>query len=117
MNISVYVCRSADGLIFVVDSSGRERLEESRVELQRLVGNGQNNPVTLPTLILANKQDLPESLDPDQVAKEMGVPELSLHMQCTLLPVCAITGEGLPAAMDTMVDMIKKWRKGKGKHR
>lgn len=108
--------RSADGIIYVVDSSDRERMEESRIELLRLV-KGQNHPVILPTLVLANKQDLPEALSPEEVGRELGLQELSSGQQVLLLPVCAVTGEGLPAAMDCMVDMIRKWRKGKGKHR
>nr|KAG5714937.1 hypothetical protein BaRGS_000425 [Batillaria attramentaria] len=106
--------RSADGVIFVVDSADRERLEEARIELLRLV-KGQNNPGCLPTLILANKQDLPDSMSPEEVAKEMSVQELSVTQQCELLPVCAVTGEGLSDAMDATFEMIKKWKKGKGK--
>lgn len=105
--------RSADGIIYVVDSADRERLEEARIELLRLV-KGQN-PTSLPMLILANKQDLPDSMSTEQVAKEMGVQELSLSQQCELLPVCAVTGEGLPDVMDAMFEMVKKWKKGKGK--
>jgi hypothetical protein len=52
-----------------------------------------------------------------QVSKEMGIHELSVGQQCQLLPTCAVTGEGLLVAMDTMVDMVKKWKKGKGRHR
>lgn len=109
------VGRSADGIIYVVDSADREKLDEARIELLRLV-KGQNNPGCLPTLILANKQDLPHSLTPEEVGKELSVQELSMTQQCQLLPVCAITGEGLADAMDCMVDMVRKWKKGKGKH-
>lgn len=107
--------RSADGVIYVVDSADRERIEEARIELLRLV-KGQNNPSCLPTLLLANKQDLPESMSPEEVGKVMSVNELSGSQQCAVMPVCSITGEGLSDAIDCMVDMIKKWRKGKGKH-
>ncbi|PVD39250.1 hypothetical protein C0Q70_01878 [Pomacea canaliculata] len=84
--------RSADGVIYVVDSADAERFEEARIELLRLV-KGQNNPSCLPTLILANKQDLPDSLAPEEVAKVMSVQELSSTQQCEVLPVCAVTGE------------------------
>lgn len=106
--------RSSDGVIFVVDSADRENLDEARVELMRLV-KGQNNPSCLPTLILANKQDLPDAMTPEEISKELSVQELSVTQQCQLLPVCAVTGEGLPDAMDCMVDMVQKWKKGKGK--
>ncbi|XP_076441003.1 ADP-ribosylation factor-like protein 4C [Babylonia areolata] len=106
--------RSAQGIVYVVDSADREKLDEARVELLRLV-KGQNNPGCLPTLVLANKQDLPDSLSPEDVGKELSVPELSVTQQCHVLPVCAVTGEGLGEAMDCMVEMVRKWKKGKGK--
>ena len=111
----LYSARSADGVIYVVDSADHEKLDEARIELLRLV-KGQNNPSCLPTLVLANKQDLPDSMTPEQVAKELSVQELSLTQQCEVLPVCAVTGEGLPDAMDCMVEMVRRWKKGKGKH-
>lgn len=107
--------RSADGILFVVDSSDREGMEEARMELMKLVKT--QNPHNLPTLVVANKQDLPASMSPEEVERAVGVNELSSSHPCQLLPSCAVTGEGLPEAMDVMYEMIKKWKKGKGKNR
>lgn len=107
--------RSADGILFVVDSSGREDMEEARIELMKLVKT--QNPQNIPTLVVANKQDLPEAMSPEEVAKAVGVSELSVGHVCQLLPTCAVTGEGLSEAMDVMYEMIKKWKKGKRKTR
>lgn len=46
------------GLIFVVDSSDRNRLWEARDELFRALQNQYMTP-GIPVVILANKQDLP----------------------------------------------------------
>ncbi|XP_059142675.1 ADP-ribosylation factor-like protein 4C [Physella acuta] len=107
--------RSANGILFVVDSSDREGSEEARMELMKLVKT--QNPQNVPTLVVANKQDLPAAMAPEEVAKALGVQELSSSHVCQLLPSCAVTGEGLTEAMDVMYEMIKKWKKGKGKTR
>ncbi|CAL1526313.1 unnamed protein product [Lymnaea stagnalis] len=107
--------RSANGILFVVDSSDREGLEEARMELVKLVKT--QNPQNIPTLVVANKQDLPSVMSLDEVAKGVGVDELSRSHPCQILPSCAVTGEGLAEAMDVMYEMIKKWKKGKGKTR
>ncbi|RUS70014.1 hypothetical protein EGW08_022218 [Elysia chlorotica] len=109
--------RSADGILFVVDSSDHEGAEEARMELHRLVRTQSPHSV-LPTVVLANKQDLPGAMSLQDVAAAMGVPELQAASQpCRLMPTCAVTGEGLPEAMDTMYEMVTKWKKSKGKSR
>ncbi|XP_076460175.1 ADP-ribosylation factor-like protein 4C isoform X2 [Babylonia areolata] len=104
--------RSAHGIIFVVDSRDRERLDEARMELQKLVKGQQQH--CLPILVLANKQDLQDALTAREVGEALAVPELSRGQQLDVLPVCAVTGEGLAEAMDHMADMVRHWKKGKG---
>lgn len=53
--------RCTDGIIFVVDSCDIERLEEAKMELTRTARSPDNAGV--PILILANKQDLPGTID------------------------------------------------------
>ncbi|KAK3785609.1 hypothetical protein RRG08_015494 [Elysia crispata] len=109
--------RSADGVLFVVDSSDREGAEEARMELMRLV-HTQSLHCVLPIVVVANKQDLPDAMSLQEVSKVMGVPELQAASHpCRLMPACAVTGEGLPEAMDTMYEMVNKWKKSKGKNR
>ncbi|ESP03971.1 hypothetical protein LOTGIDRAFT_203405 [Lottia gigantea] len=103
--------RSADGIIFVVDSSDKERMEETRIELYKFVKS--HNTLKLPTLVIANKQDLQEALDPDEIAKMLSIQDLTMTQPCHFLPACAVTGEGLTEAMDIMYEMIKKWKKSK----
>jgi ADP-ribosylation factor protein 6 len=45
------------GLVFVVDSQDRERIEEARQELHRILGDREMKECLL--LVFANKQDLP----------------------------------------------------------
>ena len=107
--------RSADGILFVVDSSDREGMEEARMELLRLINT--QNPSNIPALVVANKQDLIDSMSVEEVATKVGVTELQSAHACRILPTCAVTGEGLSDAMDAMYEMIRKWKKGKGKNR
>jgi ADP-ribosylation factor protein 6 len=45
------------GLVFVIDSSDRHRLEEARTELARIIQDREMKDALL--LVFANKQDLP----------------------------------------------------------
>jgi len=103
--------RSADGIIFVVDSSDKERMEEAKIELVKFVKS--QNTHRLPCLVIANKQDLPEALDVPEIEKLLSLSDISRSQLCQIASVCAVTGEGLPEAMDTMYEMIKKWKRGK----
>lgn len=107
--------RSADGILFVVDSSDIDGMEEARIELFRLVKN--HNPAGLPVLVMANKQDLPSALSTENVARQVGVNELSSSYPCSILPSCAVTGEGLLEAMDTMCELVRNWKRGKSNKR
>lgn len=103
--------RNTDGIVFVVDSVDHERIEEARVELLRMARTPET--VGVPVLVLANKQDLPGSLEPDELEKLMGLHELSSTSSRTysVHPACAITGEGLDDALENLYQMILKRRK------
>jgi GTPase SAR1 family protein len=47
----------SEGLIFVVDSADRDRIDEARQELHRIIGDREMRNALL--LVFANKQDLP----------------------------------------------------------
>ena len=53
--------RGTDGIVFVVDATDVERLEEARIELLRTLRTPEHSGV--PILVLANKQDLPRAKD------------------------------------------------------
>lgn len=46
------------GLVFVVDSQDRERIEEARTELHKILNDREMKECLL--LVFANKQDLPD---------------------------------------------------------
>jgi len=59
------------GSIFVIDSNDRERVAEARSELDRLLVEEEMAGAHL--LVLANKQDLPMAMKPDEIATELNL--------------------------------------------
>lgn len=105
--------RSSEGIIFVVDSVDKERLEEAKLELIKLLKSSENPG--LPILVVANKQDMPGSLDLAEVEKYLGLHELPPSQLWASQPACAVTGEGLDECMDSMYELIEKRKKSKKK--
>lgn len=100
--------RNTDGMVFVVDSTDIERMEEARMELTRIARWPEN--IGVPILIVANKQDLPEAQDPGEIEKTLCLHELTGHMW-QFQPSCAINGEGLDEGLEKLYQMILKQRK------
>lgn len=113
-------------VIFVIDSNDRERMMESK----EVFGKKNLNKATLsvlnnefipdkmicnehlrgvPLLVLANKQDLPECMgvrDIKPVFQQSGI-----HIgrrDCLVMPVSALTGEGIDEGIRWLVDAIKQ---------
>merc|ERR1712187_626844 len=59
------------GLIFVVDSNDRDRIEESREELMKMLDEDEMRDAVL--LVFANKQDLPNSMAAAEVTEKLGL--------------------------------------------
>ena len=85
--------RCTDGIIFVVDSTKAERLEEAKLELLKICKTHKHSQI--PVLILANKQDLPVAIDADKIEASLGVKELGPSVPWHLQPTCAVTGKFL----------------------
>ncbi|XP_061647767.1 ADP-ribosylation factor-like protein 4C [Phyllopteryx taeniolatus] len=101
--------RAADGLVYVVDSVDAERLEEARTELHKVTRLPENRGA--PLLVIANKQDLPRSLQVEAIERGLGLGELAPATRYHVQPACAIIGEGLREGMDKLTHMIHDRRK------
>lgn len=66
--------QKTDVLIFVVDSNDRERMEECRDELSRFLCEDELKNCCL--LVLANKQDLPNAMNLQEVAEKLDLNKL-----------------------------------------
>lgn len=101
--------RCTDGIVFVVDSVDVERMEEAKTELHKITRISENQGV--PVLIVANKQDLRNSLSLSEIEKMLAMSELSSSTPWHLQPTCAIIGDGLKEGLEKLYDMIIKRRK------
>lgn len=100
--------KGAEAIMFVIDSADQETLEESKTELSQIILNNEMN--SLPILVVANKQDLPTALDLEYLNKYLG-PTLKndkpfVQREIMVRSTCAVTGEGLFEALDTLYEMI-----------
>ncbi|XP_043531236.1 ADP-ribosylation factor 2-like [Chiloscyllium plagiosum] len=84
--------QNTQGLIFVIDSNDRERINEARDELSRMLSEDELRDAVL--LIFANKQDLPNAMTPAEITDKLSLHQMRQriwHVQAT----CANNGEGL----------------------
>uniref|UniRef100_A0AC35U851 ADP-ribosylation factor-like protein n=1 Tax=Rhabditophanes sp. KR3021 TaxID=114890 RepID=A0AC35U851_9BILA len=95
--------KSTTAVIYVIDTSCKTRLDESKDELEILI-NSSGLPISVPILILANKQDLPSSMKSDNVLEEMNVNFNKRIVEW--VDVCALTGEGLEDIFGKLLTMI-----------
>ena len=95
-----------DGLIWVVDSSDRMRLELCRDELMSLLQQDRLAGASL--LIFANKQDVNGSLSSDEIVEvlELGVNKQFETRHWSIRACSAVDGSGLLEGMDWIVSDI-----------
>ncbi|KAJ8353247.1 hypothetical protein SKAU_G00208140 [Synaphobranchus kaupii] len=101
--------RRTDGMVFVVDSTEAERMEEAKVELHKITRTSENQGV--PVLLLANKQDLPSALSVAEVEKVMALHELSSSTLRHAQGCSAVDGQGLQPGLEKLYEMILKRKK------
>lgn len=80
------------GLIFVVDSADRERIDEAKVELHRIISDPEMKDCIV--LVFANKQDLPNAMSPREVTERLALNQITDHLW-NVQPACATHGNGL----------------------
>merc|ERR1719454_1019553 len=78
-------------VIFVVDSTDRDRIQDARDELAILLQDDEMRDAVL--LVFANKQDLPNAMDTSEVSKGLGLAELRSR-RWYIQSTCAVTGKG-----------------------
>eukprot|EP00294_Goniomonas_avonlea_P014769 CAMPEP_0114545756 /NCGR_PEP_ID=MMETSP0114-20121206/3580_1 /TAXON_ID=31324 /ORGANISM="Goniomonas sp, Strain m" /LENGTH=162 /DNA_ID=CAMNT_0001730225 /DNA_START=74 /DNA_END=558 /DNA_ORIENTATION=+ len=76
------------GVVFVVDSNDRERVEEARDELSKLMAADELRNATL--LVMANKQDLPQAMPSCKLAERLELNKL--RCKWFVQPTSTLTG-------------------------
>ena len=94
---------TTDGLIWVVDSADKRRLEDCRKELQSLLQEERLLGATL--LVFANKQDLPGALSVEEIKNTLQLDNIKTH-HWQIVNCSAVTGENLLSGMDWLLQDI-----------
>ncbi|OWK52100.1 ADP-ribosylation factor-like protein 14 [Lonchura striata] len=99
----------AGTLLYVVDSSDKRRLEESRREFELILKNESIKNV--PVVVLANKQDLPGALNAEEVTRKLKMKKYCSDRNWYVQPCCAITGDGLAEALQRVATFARQYKK------
>uniref|UniRef100_A0A8P0SUU1 ADP ribosylation factor 4 n=15 Tax=Laurasiatheria TaxID=314145 RepID=A0A8P0SUU1_CANLF len=97
--------QNTQGLIFVVDSNDRERIQEGAEELQKMLQEDELRDAVL--LLFANKQDLPNAMAISEMTDKLGLQSLrnrTWYVQAT----CATQGTGLYEGLDWLSNELSK---------
>lgn len=89
--------QNTQGLIFVVDSNDRERVEEAKDELSKMLGEDELRDAVL--LVFANKQDLPNAMTAQDITDKLGLSQLR-NKKWYIQGTCATQGQGLYEGLD-----------------
>merc|ERR1712086_490770 len=89
--------QGTQGLIFVVDSNDRDRAEDAREELNKMLSEDEMRDAVV--LVFANKQDLPNAMPAAEVTDKLGLSDMR-NRQWFIQSACATTGDGLYEGLD-----------------
>ncbi|PAA77791.1 hypothetical protein BOX15_Mlig013145g1 [Macrostomum lignano] len=98
--------KDAQGLIFVVDSSDRDRMHEAADELARLLEHDEL--AGCPLLVLANKKDLPSAMPLAELTERLRVPCLRLNRPFRMFAISASNFDGVAGAFDWLAREVKR---------
>ena len=95
-----------DALLYAVDSSDTVRMQESINELDKLLG--KTPPLKIPTIILANKQDLSTAIPVDEMRTRFSAQlEHREDGLSGLYPTSSVSGQGIAEVVENMKRYFK----------
>lgn len=97
--------QNTDGLIFVVDSNDRDRVEDAAEELKKMLSEEELKDSIV--LVMANKQDLNGALSANEITDKLGMSQLK-GRQWLVQGTSATTGQGLKEGLDWMAGILLK---------
>ena len=100
--------QETQGLVFVVDSHDRQRVDEARMELFKLLKEEELAQAVL--LVFANKQDLPNAMNTRELSEKLNLHTLrgrTWFIQAT----SAIKGQGIYQGLDWLSQEIRNAKK------
>jgi ADP-ribosylation factor-like protein 3 len=97
---------NVDILVYVVDAADKKRLEESGTEFNNLISDAKMQGV--PILVFANKQDLDNAVQPDEVAIALRLHEIPRDRAWKIQSASAKAGTGLEEGFQWALQAAKK---------
>lgn len=85
-----YYYEGGDAVIYVLDSSDKERMQLSKQTLDSVINH--ENMKNVPVLVFANKMDI-STYQTREIVQMLGLHQL--RRQWHLQPCCALSGDGL----------------------
>ncbi|XP_018325053.1 ADP-ribosylation factor 4-like [Agrilus planipennis] len=98
--------QNTNGIIFVIDSTDRDRIEESGKELAGLLQEDDLRNAVL--LIIANKRDLPNAMSICEIREKLNLDRLTQRRTWHIQPTCAIQGSGLYEGLEWLSEELKR---------
>ena len=95
---------TTDGLVWVVDSTDRQRLCDCKKELSTLLVEERLRRSSL--LILANKQDCPSAMSVDDIARFLELDVVQSIRECGVFPCSALDRASVQHALDWIIEDI-----------
>ena len=97
----------AHAIIFVVDSTDRDRIQAVQDALECVLINDKVEGI--PILMLANKQDMPDALSVADIQTIFNkIAELLSARDSKVLPISALEGTGVKEAIDWLVVRLRR---------
>merc|ERR1711975_206814 len=88
--------QNTQGIIFVVDSNDKERLDMAKEELDKMLAEDELRDAVV--LVFANKQDLPHAMKVKQITEALGLEKM--RRQWYVQGTCATSGDGPYEGLD-----------------
>lgn len=97
--------QNTQGLIFVVDSNDRDRVDEAAKELQYMMQEDELREAVV--LVFANKQDLPNAMATSELTEKLGLNQIR-NVHWYIQATCATQGDGLYEGLDWLSNELAK---------
>jgi len=95
---------NTQAVIFVVDSSNKERINEAHEELAKLIAEKRLKDALI--LVFANKQDVGHSMTVEELSERLGLHKLCCGRSWNILGSDAHSGKGLHEGLDWMTRQL-----------
>lgn len=96
--------QNTQAIICVIDSNDRDRIGDIKSEMEKFLNEDELRDCVF--VVLANKQDLPNAMKVDEVAKCIELD--TIKQKHSIFGTVATTGEGLTEALDWLHNSFKQ---------